>query len=59
MEANILEAEAELKAAEKHLADPDVASDADAAHRAFLDTERARECVANLYLRWAELEEKA
>jgi ATP-binding cassette subfamily F protein uup len=59
MEKNILEAEAELATAEDHLADPKVASDADAAHRAFLDTEKAREKVANLYLRWAELEEKA
>ena len=58
METNILEAEAELETAEEHLADPQVASDADAAHRAFLDTEKAREKVANLYLRWAELEEK-
>ena len=59
MEKNILEAEAELASAEDHLADPQVASNADAAHRAFLETERARERVANLYRRWAELEEKA
>jgi len=59
MEENILEAEAELETAEDHLADPQVASDADAAHRAFIETERAREKVANLYRRWAELEEKA
>jgi ATP-binding cassette subfamily F protein uup len=59
MEEGILQAEAELEKAEEHLADPQVASDADAAHRAFLETEKARERVANLYLRWAELEEKA
>ncbi|MCW8985328.1 MAG: ATP-binding cassette domain-containing protein, partial [Thermoanaerobaculales bacterium] len=58
MEADILKAEAELETAEEHLADPQVASDADAAHRAFLETESAREKVASLYLRWAELEEK-
>ena len=58
MEMNILEAEAELEKAEEHLADPQVASDADAAHLAFLETEKAREKVANLYHRWAELEEK-
>ena len=58
MENNILEAETELGKAEEHLADPKVASDADAAHRAFLETEKAREKVANLYHRWAELEEK-
>jgi ATP-binding cassette subfamily F protein uup len=59
MEENILEAEATLETAEDRLADPQVASDADAAHRAFLEAEKARERVANLYLRWAELEEKA
>ena len=59
MEASILEAEAELETAEEHLAEPQVASDADAAHRAFLETEKAREKVASLYLRWAELEEKS
>jgi ATP-binding cassette subfamily F protein uup len=59
MEETILEAESELEAAAAHLADPRVASDADAAHRAFLETEKAREKVAELYLRWTELEEKA
>ena len=59
MEETILEAETELETAEDHLADPQVASDADAAHRAFLAHEKARERVAELYRRWAELEEKA
>ena len=59
MEETIIEAETELETAAKHLADPQVASDADAAHRAFLAHEKARERVADLYLRWAELEEKA
>ena len=59
MEETILEAEAELEAAAEHLADPDVASDADAAHQAFLAHEEAKERVAGLYRRWAELEEKA
>ncbi len=59
MEETILEAEAELETAVEHLADPQVASDADAAHRAFLAQERARERVAELYRRWAELEDKA
>jgi ATP-binding cassette subfamily F protein uup len=59
MEQTILEAEAELEAAASHLADPKVASGAEAAHRAFLAHEGAREKVADLYRRWAELEEKA
>ena len=59
MEETIIEAETELETAAKHLADPQVASDADAAHRAFLAHEKARERVAELYLRWAELENKA
>jgi ATP-binding cassette subfamily F protein uup len=59
MEENILEAEAELETAAEHLADPKVASDADAAHRAFLAHEKAKEKVAMLYRRWAELEDKA
>ncbi len=59
MEETILEAEAELETAVEHLADPQVASDADAAHRAFLAQEKARERVAELYRRWAELEDKA
>ncbi len=33
-------------------------STTDTAHRAFLDTEKAREKVASLYLRWAELDKK-
>jgi ATP-binding cassette subfamily F protein uup len=56
MEKNILEAEAELEKAEGQLADPQVASDAEAAHRAFLEVEKAREKVADLYHRWAELD---
>jgi ATP-binding cassette subfamily F protein uup len=59
METKILEAEAELETAEERLADPQVASDGDAAHRAFLEAEKAREKVADLYRRWAELEEKS
>ncbi len=59
MEETILEAEAELGAAAEHLADPQVASDADAAHHAFLAHEESKERVAGLYRRWAELEEKA
>ncbi len=43
----------------ERLADPQVVSDADAAHRAFLAHEKARETVAGLYRRWAELEDKA
>ncbi len=59
MEETILEAEAELESAAAHLGDPEVASDAEAAHRAFLEHEKARTRVAELYSRWAELEEKA
>jgi len=59
MEETILEAEAELETAAEHLEDPQVASDPDAAHRAFLAEEKARERVAELYRRWAELEDKA
>ena len=58
MEATILAAEAELEAAEARLADPAVASDAEAAHVAFLAHEQAKATVADLYRRWAELEEK-
>jgi len=58
MEETILEAEAELEAAATHLADPQVASDADAAHQAFLAHEQAKERVAELYRYWAELEAK-
>jgi ATP-binding cassette subfamily F protein uup len=59
MEAAILEAESELERAAERLADPRVASDAEAAHDAFLAHERARDRVAELYRRWAELEDKA
>jgi len=59
MEENILEAEVELETAEERLADPQVASDADAAHRAFLTHEKEKERVAELYRRWAELEDRA
>jgi ATP-binding cassette subfamily F protein uup len=58
MESTILEAEAEFEAAAEQLADPQVASDADAAHRAYLAHENARGKVAELYRRWAELEDK-
>jgi ATP-binding cassette subfamily F protein uup len=58
MEETILEAEAELEQAAEHLADPQVASDAEEAHRAFVDHEKARARVAELYRRWAELEDK-
>jgi ATP-binding cassette subfamily F protein uup len=58
MEATILAAEAELEAAQARLADPAVASDAEAAHEAFLAHEQAKAKVADLYRRWAELEEK-
>ena len=59
MEETIIEAEAVLDTAAERLADPGVASDADAAHEAFVAHEEARERVAELYRRWAELEEKA
>ena len=59
MEETILEAETELEAAAERLADPRVASDADAAHEAFDAHEKAKEKVAELYRRWAELEEKS
>jgi len=59
MEETILEAEAELESAAEQLADPQVASNADAAHDAFLAHEKARDRVAELYRRWAELEDKA
>jgi hypothetical protein len=59
MEETIVEAEAELERATVHLNDPEVASDADAAHHAFIAHEKAQERVAELYLRWAELEDKA
>ncbi|HSL16883.1 MAG TPA: ABC-F family ATP-binding cassette domain-containing protein, partial [Methylomirabilota bacterium] len=58
MEATILAAEAELVAAEACLADPAVASNAEAAHEAYLAHEQAKVKVAGLYRRWAELEEK-
>ncbi len=59
MEETILNSEAELEAAVERLADPQVASDPDEAHRAFLVHENAKEKVAELYRRWAELEDKA
>ncbi len=59
MEETILEAEAELETAAERLADPRVVSDADAAHDAFLAHEEVRQRVAELYRRWAELEDKA
>ena len=58
MEETILAAEAELEEAQARLADPAVASDAEAAHEAFLAHEQAKAKVAGLYRRWAELEEK-
>ena len=59
MEETILEAEAELEAAAGRLADPNVASDPEEAHRAFLVHENTKERTAQLYRRWAELEDKA
>jgi ATP-binding cassette subfamily F protein uup len=59
MEETILQAEAELEKAAEHLADPQVASDADAAHRAFVVHEEAKKTVEGLYQRWAELEERS
>ena len=58
MEETILEAETELEAAAERLEDPRVASDAEAAHEAFVTHEAAKERVAELYRRWAELEDK-
>jgi ATP-binding cassette subfamily F protein uup len=58
MEETILAAEGELAAAQARLADPAVASDAEAAHEAFLAHEQAKAKVSGLYRRWAELEEK-
>ncbi len=58
MEETILGAETELESAADHLADPQVASNAEAAHDAFLAHEKAKERVADLYRRWAELEDK-
>jgi ATP-binding cassette subfamily F protein uup len=58
MEETILEAETELEAAADRLADPGVASDAEAAHEAFVTHEAAKTRVADLYRRWAELEDK-
>ena len=55
MEEAILEAEAALEAAERRLADPDVVSDADAAHEAYQTHEQARKRVAELYDRLFEL----
>jgi ATP-binding cassette subfamily F protein uup len=54
----ILEAEAMLEAAAARLEDPAVASDAEAAHEAFLAHQEASGRVDALYERWAELEEK-
>ncbi len=59
MEETILEAEAELEKAAEFLADPQVASDAETAHRAYLAHQEAKKRVAELYRRWAELEDKA
>jgi ATP-binding cassette subfamily F protein uup len=58
MEETIIEAETELAAAAEKLADPAVASDAGAAHEAFASHEAAKKQVAELYRRWAELEDK-
>ncbi len=58
MEETILEAETDLERLAERLADPQVASDAEAAHEAYVDHENARDRVAELYRRWAELEDK-
>jgi ATP-binding cassette subfamily F protein uup len=58
MEEIILGAESDVEAAAARLADPQVASDAEAAHEAFVAHEAAKERVAELYRRWAELEDK-
>jgi ATP-binding cassette subfamily F protein uup len=57
MEETILEAENELEAAAAKLEDPRVASDAEAAHEAFVVHEAAKDRVTRLYHRWAELED--
>jgi ATP-binding cassette subfamily F protein uup len=58
MEETILAAETELEAAAERFADPAVASDPGAANEAFIAHEAAKTKVAELYRRWAELEEK-
>ena len=58
MEEAISEAEARLTAARVHLEDPDVASDAERAHRAYLAVQQAQATIDALYERWAHLEEK-
>lgn len=58
MDETILTAEAELEAAAERLADPAVGSDPGAANEAFIAHEKAKNRVAELYRRWAELEEK-
>jgi len=58
IEESILAAESELETARERLEDPDVASDAELAQRAFEEHVHARERVDALYRRWAELESK-
>jgi len=58
MEEAISQAESELDAARKQLEAPDVVSDAERAHRAYLAVQHTQERIDALYERWAHLEEK-
>jgi len=59
METAILDAETELEAATERLNNPQIASDAEQAHRVFEEHREAQQRIDDLYSRWAELEEKA
>jgi ABC transport system ATP-binding/permease protein len=58
MEARILEAEQRLEACREAAADPAVASDHVALGERIRDLDAAQSAVNDLYIRWAELEEK-
>jgi len=58
METRIAEAEQEMKRREAQLEDPDVVRDGQRLQEAYREIESARQAVDDLYVRWAELEEK-
>ncbi|MGH9869341.1 MAG: ABC-F family ATP-binding cassette domain-containing protein [Candidatus Polarisedimenticolia bacterium] len=58
MEADVLDAEAQLAAAQKRAADPAIASDAAMLQTRHAELEELQAKVEQLYARWAALEEK-
>lgn len=58
METRIAEAEQEMKRREAQLEDPAVVRDGQRLQEAYREIESARQAVDDLYVRWAELEEK-